>query len=205
MAYAKRTGSYPRQCVFFGTTNDSECLRDRTGNRRFWVIEVGKYSRKKSVFDDLNQGAVEQIWAEAKYHFKQHEPLYLNEEMEKEALKRQQEHTESNAKAGLIEEYLEKLLPENWSQMDLYQRRNFLKGDDFTSPGEGIVQRQRVCALEVWCELFDGDTKGLTNSQSREINDILRGITGWQPIGKLVKFGKLYGPQRGFTRVKNGG
>lgn len=205
MAYAKRTVSYPRQCIFIGTTNDNEFLRDRTGNRRFWVIEVGKYSRKKSVFDDLNQGEVAQIWAEAKFRYKQKENLYLSGDMEEEALKRQQEHTESNAKAGLIEEYLEKLLPENWSQMDLYQRRNFLKGDDFTSPGEGTVQRQRVCALEVWCELFDGDTKGLTNSQSREINDILRGITGWQPIGKLVKFGKLYGPQRGFTRVKNGG
>ena len=201
MAYAKRTVSYPRQCVFFGTTNDSEFLRDRTGNRRFWVIEVGKYPRLKSVFDDLDQEEIAQIWAEAKCRFKRHESLYLDEEMEKEALKRQQEHTEFNAKTGPIVEYLEQLLPENWAQMDLYQRRNFLRGDDFTSPGEGTVQRQKVCALEVWCELFDGDPKNLSNAQSREINDILKGIAGWKPIGKLVKFGRLYGPQRGFQRV----
>ena len=111
MAYAKRTVSYPRQCIFFGTTNDNEFLQDRTGNRRFWPVEVGKYPRLKSVFEDLNCDEVAQLWAEAKYHFKHREPLYLNEEMEKEALKRQQEHTESNTKAGPIEEYLELLLP----------------------------------------------------------------------------------------------
>jgi predicted P-loop ATPase len=33
--FGKRTKAYPRRCVFFGTTNDSEFLKDRTGSRRF--------------------------------------------------------------------------------------------------------------------------------------------------------------------------
>lgn len=34
--YGRRTKNYPRRSVFFGTTNESEFLKDRTGNRRFW-------------------------------------------------------------------------------------------------------------------------------------------------------------------------
>ena len=39
-AYARRTQCHPRQCAFFGTTNDEEFLRDPTGARRFWPVVV---------------------------------------------------------------------------------------------------------------------------------------------------------------------
>jgi len=59
-AYGRRTEAHPRQCIFLGTTNDYECLRDTTGGRRFWPINVGK--GKNSMWQDLN---VDQVWAEA--------------------------------------------------------------------------------------------------------------------------------------------
>ena len=65
VAYGKRVTKFPRQCVFFGTTNDNEFLRDKTGNRRFWPVVVGICEKKKNLWDDMIEAEIDQIWAEA--------------------------------------------------------------------------------------------------------------------------------------------
>jgi hypothetical protein len=40
VAYGATVGTFPRQCLLVGTTNENTYLRDRTGNRRFWPIPV---------------------------------------------------------------------------------------------------------------------------------------------------------------------
>ena len=54
--------------------------------------------------------------------------------------------------------------------------------------------------MEIWCELFNGDPKNLTPIQSREINDILKGLKGWKKYNNSLTFGKIYGKQRAYTR-----
>ncbi|SPF40777.1 conserved hypothetical protein [Candidatus Desulfosporosinus infrequens] len=192
-AYGRRTGIFPRQCIFVGTTNDYECLRDKTGGRRFWPVNVG--AGKQSLWQDLN---VEQIWAEAVHAYIAGEALYLSPELEEYALTVQAEHTEESEKAGMVYAYLDILLPTDWDTRDLSARRLFLSGD-FTSGG-GTVRRTRVCAIEVWCECFGGDPKQLSGVQSREIRSILDHAEGWERHYGKIKF-RVYGVQRGYIRV----
>lgn len=200
VAYGRRTSRFPRQCIFIGTTNDREFLRDRTGNRRFWPIDVGIVPHKKSVFDDLNQYEIDQVWAEAVDLWRAGEKLYLTGEEEKEAKKQQEEHSEESAKAGLIEEYLNRLLPEDWYGLSIPEKRNFIQGTEFGESKEGTLRRDKTCVMEIWVELFNGDPKQLTPMQSREINDILTGLNGWEKAKNPLSFGENYGRQRAYIR-----
>ncbi|MEN1989850.1 virulence-associated E family protein [Paenibacillus hubeiensis] len=195
-AYGKRTMPYPRRCVFFGTTNDSEFLRDRTGNRRFWPIDVGVLKPTKSVFKDL-AGEVDQIYAEAFVRWQLNEPLYLSGEIEEMAKERQEAHRESSAKEGIIQAFVEREVPADWQKRDLPTRRMYWSGE-FGKPQEGEGgPRDRICAAEIWCECFNSDIKYMKQSDTREINGILSCIPGWEEY--RGRFGP-YETQRGFRR-----
>ena len=194
-AYAKRTEEHPRQCAFFGTTNDEEFLRDATGGRRFWPVTVTNAGRLYA--DNLTPEIVDQIWAETVTRYYAGEQWYLSSEVEEIARAEQEKHTEMNGKQGLVENFLDVLLPKNWDDRNLEERLLFLN-EDF-SEETGTEKRTRVCAIEVWQELFHGDPKSFTPLQAREINNILRRIPGWAQCSSAF-CGKLYGKQRCFTR-----
>ena len=197
-AYGHTVKDYPRRCVFFGTTNRYDYLRDKTGNRRFWPVDVGVIKdHPKNVWDDLDAER-DQLWAEAVFRWKFGETLYLPKELWDEALKQQEAHREVNAHEGMILEFLEKPVPIEWQTMPLDRRLDFLNGN-LSYSGE-LALRDRICAAEIWCELFHGFKKDLQQSSTREFNSIIEAIPGWK--SKRVKFGYC-GIQRGFIRSGN--
>lgn len=196
--FGRRTNNYPRRCVFFGTTNDAEFLKDRTGNRRFWPIDVGINTPTKSVFKDLEK-EVDQVLAEATIYWQLGEPLFLSGEVEEEAKVEQEAHRESNAKEGLIREFLERPIPLGWEKRTLIQRNMYWSGD-FARDSEETIARDRVCALEIWCECFNGDIKHMKRSDALEINSILGSLEGWKRHNSTMRFGYC-GAQRGFIKV----
>ncbi|WP_373599208.1 VapE domain-containing protein [Paraclostridium bifermentans] len=206
VAYGRRVEKFPRQCVFFGTTNEVEFLKDRTGNRRFWPVKVGVSKIRKSMFKDLDENEIKQIWAEAVEIYKGGEKLILEGKILKTAVENQEMHLDISPKEGMIREYLKVLLPPSWDDMDISARRRYISGGDFSDFEKGTEKRTRICAMEIWVELFNGDPKQLSPMQSREINGILRKIPNWNPhqkgSGKL-KFGKLYGYQKAFVLTEN--
>ncbi|MCQ4696761.1 virulence-associated E family protein [Paeniclostridium sordellii] len=201
-AYGRRVDTFKRQCVFFGTTNENEFLKDRTGNRRYWPLMVGVNKPLRNLFKDLNKNEINQIWAEALYLYKCGEKLILEGEVEREANLKQEQHLESNSKEGMIREFLNMKLPKSWDKMDIFERRIYI-GEGNGLREEGCIIRDKVCSAEIWVELFGGDMKMFYKGNAREINDILRKIDGWSALkngaGKL-RFGKIYGVQRAFIR-----
>ena len=195
-AYGRRPEDHPRQCAFFGTTNDDEFLRDPTGSRRFWPVTVGTLGRSK--WESLTEEVVDQIWAEIVTRFNAGEVWYLDDRMEAEAKKVQDAHTELNGKQGLVEDFLEQEVPVGWDAYSLDQRLNFLSGSFGSFEGE-TKKRDRVCALELWVELFHGDAKSLTGSQVRELNSIMKRLPNWEP--KTALSCGPYGRQRAFCRT----
>ena len=199
-SFGKRATPHLRQCVFFGTTNaEKGYLRDTTGNRRFWPVKTPGGSRKHSW--ELSSEDIRQIWAEVLVYVKAGERLYLDGKMEDTAKSEQREAMESDEREGLVREYLDTLLPEKWDDMDLFERRNFLHGEDFGKPDlQGTVRRMSVSNMEIWCECFGKERANLKRMDSGEISAIMARIGGWDSGRKKERI-SLYGPQWVYRRV----
>ena len=199
-SFGKRATPHLRQCVFFGTTNaEKGYLRDTTGNRRFWPVKTPGGSRKHSW--ELSSEDIRQIWAEVLVYVKAGERLYLDGKMEDTAKSEQREAMESDEREGLVREYLDTLLPEKWDDMDLFERRNFLHGEDFGKPDlKGTVRRMSVSNMEIWCECFGKERANLKRMDSGEISAIMARIGGWDSGRKKERI-SLYGPQWVYRRV----
>ena len=197
--YGRRPERYPRRCVFFGTSNDGEFLKDATGNRRFWPVDVGLKPAEKSVWEELPK-EVDQIWAEARMYWALGEPLYLPKDVEDLAVEQQEAHRETSGKEGMIREFLERRVPSNWEQLPVQSRRMFFSGMQQLGDGMVLVPREKVCAVEIWVECLGGDPRFLKRVDSIEINNILSGMPGWERLKTPRRFGP-YGQQKGFSRV----
>lgn len=200
-AYGHHVETHKRQCVFFGTTNTYDFLKDMTGNRRFLPVDVHPEKAVKDVWNDLDAKTVDQIWAEAVSLFRNGEKFYLwDEDIKRMAEEVQDSHLEESPLTGAVLAFLDKKIPKNWDEIDLCAKRDFIRGESFVSDIKGEVYRDKVCALEIWCELFNGERKDLTRQKSKEINDIIEKTGEWVRAKSTFYLGSIYGQQRGFTR-----
>lgn len=195
-AYGHTSEDFPRQCVFFATTNTRSFLKDPVGNRRFMPVDVRPDKVTKSVFT-MTQAEIDQIWAEAVERYRQGEKLYLSKEAEKLAAVERRGHSEVDDREGIVVDYLEQLLPENWAKLDRYERRAFLSDPEQT----GTVVRTCVSAAELWAECFGNEPKDMDGYKMRPINAIMRGIPGWELSAK-PKVIRPYGMQRYYVKTE---
>lgn len=200
-AFERYTKNRPRQCIFFGTTNEYNFLRDDTGDRRFWPLEVRKERIAKRRESDLTDYELGQIWAEAVVRYREGEKLYLPEELEAKAREKQQQYSETDERVGVIQQYLETLLPTNWPNMDIRQRRSFLAGDDELSP-QGSIVRTKVCVAEIWCECYGRSKGDLTRYEVDGIVSLMRKIPRWKRKSTTYRF-PIYGTQRYFEKEES--
>lgn len=193
-AYGRRLQEFPRQCIFIGTTNETQFLRDTTGNRRFWVVDTPN-EPAQDMETGLTPETVSLIWGEAVELYKKGEALYLSPELERMAREIQEAYEEENPKAGIVAGYLDRLLPEGWEGMDPYSRRQWLESD-----AEGVTRRTTVCTLEIWTEALNGNPDKLDRYASKEIRDIMATLPDWKHQGNKRITAGPYGRQRYYER-----
>ena len=196
-AYGRKVEVYPRQCVFFATTNEPAFLKGDAGNRRFWTVECDRDIITRDVWEELPNER-EQIWAEAVQRFREGERLYLPRELEKAAQQRQEDHNEvaADERTGIIEAFIRREIPENWEQLSVRQRRDYFQngngGDVVTLVP--LQKRTTITAVEVLAECFGQPIDERTRYRTKEINQILRGFGWLREIGRV--YDKVYGRQR---------
>jgi predicted P-loop ATPase len=102
--YGRRLIESPRQCIFVGTVNQGEYLRDETGGRRFWPAACG-YIDLEALRRDKDQ-----LWAEAAARYRKKETWWLDTtELNKAATEEQDARYQVDAWESTIADWMETL------------------------------------------------------------------------------------------------
>lgn len=158
--YEKRPTDTPRRCIFIGTTNRTEFLTDKTGNRRWFPVTThskgGKYLHEH---EKECKEYIAQCWAEMKFAYDNKDELanpYEKPELLDEIRAKQSEAEHEDWREGVIENYLD--------------------------------GKARTCVIDVWENALDNPYTKPSRKDSNEIVSILEKI-GWVK-GYSDKFGK---------------
>lgn len=99
-SYGRMVQTFPRQCVFSGSTNQEAYMKDATGNRRYWPVAC-QYVDAEALRRDRDQ-----LWAEA-YHMFCEGHKWWPEEQHKHLFSEQQDDRfDEDVWQELVERYL---------------------------------------------------------------------------------------------------
>lgn len=199
-SYGRVVEDHPRDCIIVGSTNaEAGFLRDVTGNRRFWPVKVTGNCEHKPW--ELTPETVALIWAEALFLYKEGENLFLTGEEAEMAATVQSDSMEEDERAGLVKQFLDMLLPLDWANKDLVERRNYIDLYNPMNPPKDSQPRTVVSNIEIWAECFHKDPAFISKRDSYDIAAIMQKMDGWNKAGNRFVTTVLYGRQRVYERA----
>ena len=191
-AYGRRTAPHPRRCIFVASTNEPNFLTDAV-NRRWWIVHCHATPSNPGENVENARRDRDQIWAEAVEMWRAGEPLTLGRELYAEATSLQAGARMEDPWIGMIAEFLEKPVPEDWDTRTPEERLLWWSDDFARGTTRNTRPRKWVCAAEIWCELFKRERSQLDGRTARRITAAIRQQEGWHPIGPRPT---VYGMQK---------
>lgn len=195
MPYDRETLVHPRHCVIWSTTDNDTILRRQEGNRRFLIV----HCEHKVDFEAITDDYVDQLWAEAVYLYRAGELLYLDEAESKSAALERERFVEEDALAGLISEYLDQLVPEDWWERSIEARLQWLDGRANGFEKEGTMRIDRTCSTQIWVEALGRRIGDHRRTDLLDITSALKRLPGWESSKSSIRL-PGYGPQQVFVR-----
>jgi len=159
-AYDKHAKDYPRQCIFVATTNEKAFLRDSTGARRFWPVQVTEID-----LDGL-KAARDQLWAEARHRYCEGESLVLPPELWADAARQQEERH----------------APDPWEDiLRVYLAGEASRGFGFTEgPCEPTEPKNRVHSSELLENALRLPKGQQSRNDTSRLRDVMGSRLGWK-------------------------
>ena len=198
-AYGREREKFDRQCVFIGTTNEHQFLRDATGNRRFMPVVVRPQYADITPFSEEFEDVVPQLWAEAMHLYRTGEPLYLSRSADAEADKARERHTITDDRQGLVKHWLDIPVPKDWDKFSASDRQTY-----YMTPGEqtGNVKRQTITLMGVWVECFYREPQRLSMMESMALRQLMDSLPDWKRSDTQADQG--YGKEYIYERIGKG-
>jgi hypothetical protein len=154
-AYGRFRVDQPRRCVFVGTTNDAQYLRDATGNTRFWPIKTGKIDL------DALQRDRDQLLAEAAHLETQGEPLVIP----------------AHLYGAVAEQQEQRLLHDPWDDL-LAEAKGRIYNDD------GDNAQERISTDDLLTLDLRLSADRLTDASTKRLRQVMNRL-GWEGPKKL--------------------
>ena len=211
--YSTDPNDYPRTFTVLGTTNNKEILKDRTGNRRYWLMYCEKDKIKNTIWS-LDNNFILQLWGEVYQWYKNGENLLISEETKQYMEKLSSGALEYNPLEERINSILDMYVPNNWKEIinDSMKRLEYYNHvNDYTTYGNGNsrfplqTKIMDITTGELVYLLGNGedpykDLKG--NTLAKEINQVMNNLPNWMKSNKISRLhsGKYL---RGFKRKLN--
>lgn len=168
-AYGRKAEEHKRRFIMVGSTNTVEFLRGVGENRRFYPVLCSPISNK-SVFTDLTQEVVNQVWAEALVLFNAGEPCHLSGAILDVARGVQRAHKDLDDNIGVIESYLNMPCPAKFDELTREERLAYIARPDVWQ-GE---PREKISSNEVFFEALNPNAKSAIDFGRKQQKDVAR-------------------------------
>jgi predicted P-loop ATPase len=150
----------PRQCIFIGTTNKENYLRDETGGRRFWPLRTADINIQ-GLQDDRDQ-----LFAEAVARFNAKVPWWPDKDFERELIIPEQgERYEGDAWDEAVENALAKAYNDQVTIVEIAEKALGYGTEQTPLNRLGQLEFRRIAAILMRLGWFRGKREGGTGRQ----------------------------------------